>query len=129
MVTDFLRLGPISVNFLRLSLVAGVFAAAVSSFVHEGTAQGLQNDVLIISEADWSEGYMGLGGGLVKAMAKRPRSKTVATPPAHRRRQSVAATRRAPRVVPNRLPIALVAQTLDRTGYNISNLPIETPAQ
>ena len=123
-------------TFLRLSAVAIVFAAAVFSFSQDGTAQSY-NTVSITIEPDWTGGgYMGLGGGLVKSVVKPAEDKHVADDDKsdtsrHRLRRARAthASRAATPAINNVTPIAIVARTLDHTGYNISGVGWQAEAR
>lgn len=114
-------------TFLRLSAVAIVFAAAVSCFSQDGTAQSF-NSVSITIEPDWTGGgYMGLGGGLVKSVVKPAEDQhadddTPATRHRPRRARAAHASRAVTPAINNVTPIAIVARTLDHTGYNISGV-------
>jgi hypothetical protein len=110
-----------SVNLLRLPAAAIVLAAAVLSFPQDGAAENL-NNVSITIEPDWEGGgYMGLGGGLVRSIAKGADDKPTISE--HRPRR-VRATRasRAVAAINNVAPLAFVAETLDHTGFNISSM-------
>ena len=121
-------------TFLRLSAVAIVFAAAVFSFSQDGTAQSY-NTVSITIEPDWTGGgYMGLCGGLVKSFVKRAEDKHVADddkPDTSRHRLRRARATHASRApaMSNVTPIAIVARTLDHTGYNISGVGWQAEAR
>jgi hypothetical protein len=81
-------------------------------------AQGFNNDASAF-ESTWTSGYMGLGGGLVRAMPKtHHKEKAEVSPrPSHKRHVRVER-----RFYPANSPVALVANTLDHTGLNIANL-------
>jgi hypothetical protein len=99
--------------------------ATVPSASDDVAAQGFNNDPSAIESA-WSSGYMGLGGGLIRAMPKHEHHKEKETEkaevsprpssPSHKRHV------RVQRRVPSSSPVALVANTLDHTGLNIANL-------
>lgn len=111
----------------RLLFVTGALAAA-ASVTTESAAQSLSSDASIALQSNWTSGYMGLGGGLSRAMPQKSEKK--ASPPPERRVVRRAA---APRVVRNAYdpstPIALVAETLDHTGENIATLGARSRAQ
>jgi hypothetical protein len=114
------------VNFPRLLVVAGAFAATVSSPAEEGVAQGLNNEPSIAIETAWTSGYMALGGGLTKAVPKNAervekheRVETAAAPHRVRHKRRVHTARR---LYDPQGPVKLVSETLDHTGFNISNL-------
>jgi hypothetical protein len=99
--------------------------ATVSSAADDVAAQGFNNDPSAV-ESTWSSGYMGLGGGLIRAMPKheqhkeKEKEKAEVSPrpsPAHKRHVRVQR-----RLHPSSSPVALVANTLDHTGLNIANL-------
>jgi len=106
------------VNLLRLSAVASLFAAALSSFSHVGAAQSL-SDASIAIDSGWTGGYMRLGGGLGTALVKRARSKSTAS--LHRPRHAHE-THYAVYAIDDENPIRLVARSLDNTGLNIGSL-------
>ena len=133
-------------NFLRLPAFAIVLAAAVFSVSQDGAAGGL-NIVSITIEPDWEGGYMGLGGGLVKSIVKSDDDKpavsrhqaldreriqgsgrhlfAVAKKQAAFRPRRVRATRASRTVASatnNVVPMALIAQSLDHAGFDISKL-------
>ena len=113
-----------------------MFAAAVSCFSQDGTAQSY-NTVSITIEPDWTGGgYMGLGGGLVKSVVKPAEDKHVADDDKsdtsrHRLRRARAthASRAVTPAINNVTPIAIVARTLDHTGYNISGVGWQAEAR
>jgi hypothetical protein len=120
------------VTFLRLSAVAIVFAASLSCFSQDGTAQTF-NTVSITIEPDWPGGYMGLGGGLVKSIVKPAEEnhadnddKPAASRNRLRRARATHASRAGTPATNNVTPIAIVARTLDHTGYNISGVGWQT---
>ena len=120
-------------NLLRLPAFAIVLAAAVFSISQDGAAGSL-NIVSITIEPDWEGGYMGLGGGLVKSFVKRAEDKHVADddkPDTSRHRLRRARATHASRApaMSNVTPIAIVARTLDHTGYNISGVGWQAEAR
>lgn len=99
--------------------------ATVSSAADDVVAQSFNNDASVV-EATWTSGYMGLGGGLIRAMPKpdehkeKEKEKAEASPrPSQSHRRHVRLHRRSH---PSSSPVALVANTLDHTGLNIANL-------
>jgi hypothetical protein len=122
------------VTFLRLSAVAVMFAAALSCFSQDGTAQSF-NTVSITIEPDWTGGYMGLGGGLVKSIVKPTENERAddddkpASRHRLRRARATHASRAATPAINNVTPIAIVARTLDHTGYNISGVGWQAEAR
>ena len=119
-------------NFPRLLVVAGAFAATVSSSSEDGAAQGINNEPSIAIETAWTSGYMALGGGLTKAVPKnaarvekpdrvekREHAETAAAPHRVRHKRRVHTARR---LYDPQGPVKLVSETLDHTGFNISNL-------
>ena len=110
-------------NFPRILVVIGVLAATVSVVPDVVAAQSLTIDETIAVQSNWMSGYMGLGGGLAKAMPKHADKKTVAAAPARR-----IARRPAPQVEPRvnggKPTITLIAETLDHTGENIATLGV-----
>ncbi len=99
--------------------------ATVSSASDDVAAQGFNNDRSAIESA-WSSGYMGLGGGLIRAMPKPEQHKEKETEKAEVSPRSSQSHKRHVRVQrrvhPSSSPVALVANTLDHTGLNIANL-------
>jgi hypothetical protein len=106
-------------GLLRHWTVALAVITALISSSEEGAAQNLKGDILIATQARWASGYMGLGGGLGKAMAARTNGR--ALPIARRPRRDNSA-RNAVAIIDDELPIFLISQTLDHTGMNIANL-------
>jgi hypothetical protein len=109
------------VNLLRLPAFAIVLAAAVFSISQDGAAGSL-NIVSITIEPDWEGGYMGLGGGLVKSIVKSDDDKPAISGHRPRRVRATRASRTVASATNSVAPMALVAQTLDHTGFNISSL-------
>lgn len=79
-------------------------------------------------ESAWTSGYMGLGGGLIRAMPRHAHesrktaeasSRTAEAPSRPARKRYVRVQRRF--YDPNS-PVVLIADTLDHTGLNIANL-------
>jgi len=112
------------VNLSRILVVTGVLAAAASVNPGDIAAQSLTIDDTIAVQSKWMSGYMGLGGGLARAMPITPK-------PASKKTVSAAAERRVVRRLPERVarrpivskpPITLIAETLDHTGENIATL-------
>lgn len=106
-------------NFPRLLFVTGALAATVS-VSDDIAAQSLTSDETITVQSSWTSGYMGLGGGLVRAMPEQSAKKTSTVP--ERRVVRRAAHRVARRVYDPGAPIVLIAETLDHTGENIATL-------
>jgi hypothetical protein len=111
------------VNFPRLLFVTGALAATVS-VSDDIAAQSLTADETIAVQSSWTSGYMGLGGGLVRAMPEQSAKKTSTAP--ERRVVRRAAHRVAHRVYDPGAPIVLIAETLDHTGENIATLGART---
>ena len=105
-------------NFPRLLFVTGALAATVS-VSDDIAAQSLTSDETIAVHSSWTSGYMGLGGGLVRAMPEQSAKKTSTAP---ERRVVRRAHRVARRVYDPGAPIVLIAETLDHTGENIATL-------
>jgi hypothetical protein len=91
----------------------------MSSASDEGAAQEFNNDSSIVRESTWTSGYMGLGGGLVRAMPRHADSAKTAEAQERPARRRYAHARR--RYDPNS-QIVLIADTLDHTGLNIAHL-------
>jgi hypothetical protein len=110
-------------------VVAGAFAATISSASEDGAAQSVNNEASIAIETSWTSGYMGLGGGLIKAVPKKhahvekvekhERVETVAAPHRVRHKRRVHAARR---LYDPQASVTLVSKTLDHTGFNITNV-------
>ena len=109
-------------SFVRLLSVAGLFAAVLSACPRESAAESRIVKISISKEMVWSEGYMGLGGGLGQAIVRGTVSKTAAAGAPIRPRRDRAAPRYPVRAADKDVPIALIAAALDSTGYNISNI-------
>ena len=105
-------------NFPRLLFVTGALAATVS-VSDDIAAQSLTSDETIAVHSSWTSGYMGLGGGLVRAMPEQSAKKTSTAP---ERRVVRRAHRVARRAYDPGAPIVLIAETLDHTGENIATL-------
>jgi len=90
----------------------------MSSAAEDVAAQGFSNDASAFESA-WTSGYMGLGGGLVRAMPKSHRKAKAEAParPSHKRYVHV-----RQRFYGANSPARFVANTLDQTGLNIANL-------
>jgi hypothetical protein len=110
-----------SVNLLRLPAVAIVLTGAVFSFSQYGAAETL-NVVSITIESDWESGYMGLGRGLANSIVTLNDDKPATSGRRPRHVRATRAIRAVARPINDVTPNALVAQTLDRTGFNVSNL-------
>ena len=65
---------------------------------------------------------MGLGGGLVKSIVKSDDDKPATSGHRPRRVRATRASRTVASATNSVAPMALVAQTLDHTGFNISSL-------
>ncbi len=92
-------------------------------------AQSL-SDASLSASSSWSNGYMGLGGNLGKAIQHRPSAKSVRAAKAAR-----AGRRSASRQRPVQMasfsqtddgPMYLVAQSLDHSGLNINTMRLHT---
>ena len=108
-------------NLLRLPAFAIVLAAAVFSISQDGAAGSL-NIVSITIEPDWEGGYMGLGGGLVKSIVKSDDDKPATSGHRPRRVRATRASRTVASATNNVVPMALIAQSLDHAGFDISKL-------
>gem|GEM_PF-3828338 len=109
-------------SFSRNLVVTGVLAATASVIPGDLAAQSLTIDETITVQTSWMSGYMGLGGGLARAMPKPTADKkTVLAAPERRvvRRPPAQVARRP---IESKPPIALIAETLDHTGENIATL-------
>jgi len=107
-------------------MVAGAFVATVSSASEDGAAQSVNNEASIAVQTSWTSGYMALGGGLTKAVPKNAervekheRVEIAAAPHRVRHKRRVHTARR---LYDPQGPVKLVSETLDHTGFNISNL-------
>jgi len=109
------------VNFPRILVVTGSLAATVSVIPGDIAAQSLTVDETVALQSTWMSGYMGLGGGLAKAMPKQVAKNTASATPERRavRRPAVQIARP---IQDQRTPIALIAETLDHTGENIATI-------
>lgn len=133
--------------YIRATITATAALIASFSIVQSGAAQSVLTHASISIEAAWSGGYMGLGGGLLKAIDdatetsshKAPKvdvetEKTrSATEPAHKRvrhkRAASAVAAPRPRRVQDRAPVTLISETLDHTGLNISTITAHQAAR
>jgi len=121
------------VTFPRILVVTGVFAATASVIPGDLAAQSLTIDETVAVQTTWMSGYMGLGGGLARAMPKpsekKPSDKKIASASPERRVVRRPAPQIVRRSVPSKAPIALIAETLDHTGENIATLGAQTAQQ
>lgn len=108
-------------NLSRLLVVTGALAATASVVPDDVAAQSLTIEETISVQSTWTSGYMGLGGGLARAMPKHSAKKTASAVPERQgaRRPAAHVARRA---YDPGTPIALIAKTLDHTGENIATL-------
>ncbi|MBA2125176.1 hypothetical protein DLM45_02920 [Hyphomicrobium methylovorum] len=139
---------------LHITIAAAVSIASFG-FVGTSAAQGMLTTGSISIEVAWSGGYMGLGGGLVKAIddaaeasaqkasreapaqaatekvAEKEPVRAASEPPRKRIRHKRAAAAVAvrPHQVENRAPVTLISETLDHTGLNISTLTARQSAR
>jgi hypothetical protein len=108
------------VKLSRFLIATGALAATMTAS-NEVAAQSLNADTSIAFESAWTSGYMGLGGGLVRAMPRHARKSTkTASAPSRPARKRYVHLRR--RFYDANSPVVLVADTLDHTGLNIANL-------
>jgi hypothetical protein len=111
-----LEIGPIAVTFPQLLTVMFMIAAAMPAFSEASVAQDFDNSATIVIEPLWNNGYMGLGGGLQKAIVK-PRY--LASEASVRRPRRAVAARPALARHTAKLPARLISETLDPTGLNL----------
>ncbi|MBS0252510.1 MAG: hypothetical protein JSR78_15755 [Proteobacteria bacterium] len=112
-----------------------VLSVAISlSGAQAGVAQSLSDAGSLALSADWSTGYMGLGGNLGRAIEHRQRHRQAkaersakSTRTAHRSTRRRAATVQPVAYEPNRRdsPKYLIAQALDQSGLTINTLRLE----
>lgn len=107
--------------FIRFVAVVVICAAATFSNAQSSFAQGLSDASLTVG-ANWSRGYMGLGGHLGKAISKRTFGKKAVSqqrPRARKTHKVVAVAYRR-----DVTPLYLVSESLDPTGLNVAGLSI-----
>jgi hypothetical protein len=115
----------VAVDLSRLLIVTGVLVATVSSASDDVAAQGLNNEASAFESA-WTSGYMGLGGGLIRAMPMTRRKEKAEAPPRPSHKRYVHAQ---PRIYEANSPASFVANTLDQTGLNIANVGVHAGAR